>query len=71
MEARHTSFVVAASGPSSRGSGALERRLGACGTQAYLLRGMWDLRGPGILLMSPSLQGRFLTNGTPGKPGYF
>ena len=50
---------------------ALEPGLGGHGTQAYLLHGMWALRGPGILLMSPSLQGGFLTNGTPGKPSYF
>ena len=64
MDARYTSF-------SSCGSWALEHGLSGCGTRAYLLRGMWDLRGPGILLMSPSLQGGFLTNGTPGKPSYF
>ena len=30
---------------------------------------MWDLPGPGIELVSPALQGRFLTRGMPGKPG--
>ena len=32
---------------------------------------MWDLPRPGIELVSPALQGRFLTTGTPGKPRLF
>ena len=52
----------------SCGSRALERRLSSCGTRAYLLRGMWDLRGPGLELMSPALAGGFLTTAPPGKP---
>ena len=29
--------------------------------------GMWDLRGPGIELVSPALAGGFLTTEPPGK----
>ena len=39
MGSRHAGF-------SSCGSWALECRLSSCGTQAYLLRDMWDLPGP-------------------------
>ena len=45
------------------------RRVGfsSCGTRAQLLRGMWDLPGPGIEPMSPALAGGFLTTAPPGK----
>ena len=43
-------------GFSSCGSRALERRLSSCGTRASLLRGLWDLPGPGLEPMSPALQ---------------
>ena len=52
----------------SCGAWAVERRLSSCGTQAQLLRGMWDLPGPGLEPMSPALAGRFLTTAPPGKP---
>ena len=39
----------------------------SCGTWASLLRGMWDLPGPGIKPVSPALAGRFLTIVPPGK----
>ena len=55
-------------GFSSRGSQALERRLSSCGAQAYLLRGMWDLLGPGLEPVSPALAGGFLTTAPLGKP---
>ena len=55
-------------GFSSWGTRALECRPSSCGTRAYLLRGMWDLRGPGLELMSPALAGGFLTTAPPGKP---
>ena len=58
---RHTDF-------SSCGSRALERRLSSCGAWAQLLRGMWDLPGPGIEPVSPALAGRFLTTAPTGKP---
>ena len=32
-----------------------------------MLRGMWDLPGPGIEPMFPALAGRFLTTAPPGK----
>ena len=38
-------------------------------TRAWLLRGTWDLPGPGIKPVSPALAGRFLTAEPPGKPG--
>ena len=39
-----------------------------CGAQALLLRGMWDLLGPGIEPMSPALASRFFTTEPLGKP---
>ena len=54
-------------GFSSCGLRALERRLSSCGSQALLLRGMWDLPGPGLKPMSPALAGGFLTTAPPGK----
>ena len=51
--------VVAAHGLSSCGSRALERRLNSCGARAWLLRGMWDLPGPGLEPVSPALAGGF------------
>ena len=59
--------VVVAHGLSSCGSRALERRLSSCGAWAQLLRGMWDLPGPGLEPVSPALAGRFLTTVPPGK----
>ena len=44
------------------------RRLSNCGSQAQLLRGMWDLLGPGLEPLSPALAGGFLTTAPPGKP---
>ena len=37
------------------------------GSQALLLRGMWDLPGPGIEPVSLALVGRFLSTGPSGK----
>ena len=56
-----------ARGLSSCGSRAVERRLSSCGTLASLLRGMWDLPGPGLEPMSPALAGGFLTTPPPEK----
>ena len=53
---------------SSCSSRVLERRLSSCGARAYLLRGMWDLPGPGLEPVSPALAGRFSTTAPPGKP---
>ena len=53
---------------SSCGSWALERRLSSCGSRAQLLRGTWDLPGPGLEPVSPALAGVFLTTVPPGKP---
>ena len=53
---------------SSCGSQALELRLSSGGAWAGLLRGMWDLPGPGIEPVSPALAGGFLTTVPPGKP---
>ena len=52
----------------SCGSRALEHRLSSCGTWAQLLRGMWDLPGPGFEPVTPALAGGFLTTVPPGKP---
>ena len=60
--------VVEAHGLSSCGSRAPERRLSSCGARAQLLRGMWDLPGPGLEPVSPALAGGFLTTEPPGKP---
>ena len=38
---------------------------------AHELSCMWDLPEPGIKPVSPTLAGRLLTNGTPGKPPSF
>ena len=45
----------------------MARELSSCGTRAQLLRGMWDLPGPGIESVSPALAGGFLTTVPPGK----
>ena len=55
-------------GFSSCGTRALERRLSSCGSRTQLLRGMWDLPGPGLEPVSPALAGGFLTTAPPGKP---
>ena len=54
-------------GFSSCGLQALERKLSNFGTQALLLRGMWDLPRPGLKPVSPALAGGFLTTAPPGK----
>ena len=60
--------VVVAHRLSSCGSQALE--CSSCDTWALLLRGMWDLPGPGLKSMSPALAGGFLTTVPPGKSLY-
>ena len=45
-----------------------EHRLSGCGARAWLLRGMWDLPGPGLEPVSPALAGGLLTTAPPGKP---
>ena len=59
--------VVAARGLNSCGLRPLERKLSSCGARTQLLRGMWDLPGPGIEPVSPALAGGFLTTAPPGK----
>ena len=44
------------------------RRLSNCGSQAQLLRGMWDPPRPGLEPASPALAGRLSTTALPGKP---
>ena len=44
------------------------RRLSNCGSQAQLLRSMWDLPRPGLEPVSPALAGRLSTTAPPGKP---
>ena len=43
------------------------RGLSSCGAWAYLLRGTWDLPGPGLEPVSAALAGGFLTTAPPGK----
>ena len=43
------------------------RGLSNCGSQAQLLRGMWDPPRPGLEPVSPALAGGFLTTAPPGK----
>ena len=45
-----------------------ERRLSICGSRAQLLRGIWDLPGPGLEPVSPALAGRLSSTAPPGKP---
>ena len=59
--------VVVACGLSSCGTRALECRPSSCGTRYQLLRGMWDLSGPGLEPVSPELTGGFPTTAPPGK----
>ena len=59
--------LLVAWGLSSCGSWALECRLSSCGAWACLLRGMWDLPGPGLEPVSPALAGGLLTTAPPGK----
>ena len=44
--------------------------LNNCVSQASLLCGKWNLPRPGIELLSPALQGGFLTTGPPGTPSF-
>ena len=59
-------FTIAA--PPVTGHRLQTRRLSNCGSRAQLLRGMWDLPGPGLEPASPALAGRFPTTAPPGKP---
>ena len=52
----------------TRASVVVAHRLSSCGLRAQLLRGMWDLPGPGLEPVTPALAGRFLTTVPPGKP---
>ena len=47
------------------------RRLSNCDSRAQLLRGMWNIPGPGLEPVSPALVGGFLTTAPPGKPCRF
>ena len=60
--------VVVARGLRSCSSRALEHSVRSCGIQALWLWGRWDLPGPGIEPMSPSLADGFFNTETPGKP---
>ena len=44
------------------------RRLSNCGSQAQLLRSMWDPPAPGLEPVSPALVGGLPTTAPPGKP---
>ena len=60
--------VVVAHGLQQLWLAASKHRLSSCGARAQLLRGMWDLPGPGLEPMSPALAGGFLTTAPPGNP---
>ena len=55
-------------GFSTCSSWALEHRTISRGTQALLLRDIWDLRWPGIKAVSPTLAGGFFAIESLGKP---
>ena len=66
-------YLVASTGSRREGfsscdSRALEDRLSSRGAPALLLRGLWDLPGPGMEPASPALVGGFFTTEPPGKP---
>lgn len=61
-------FWSAGSGFSACSSWVLERWLHSC-TDAQLLRGLWDLPGPGTEPVSSSLAGGVFTTELPGSPG--
>ena len=67
-------FFIAVRGPLTIGASlAAEhrlqtQRLSTCGSQAQLLRGMWDPPRPGLEPVSPALAGRLSTTAPPGKP---
>ena len=58
--------VAAACQLSSCSRWAVQHRLSNFGTQASLLRDMWNLPEPGIKPVSPALAGRFLPSAPPG-----
>ena len=60
-------WVQEHTGFSSCGSQALEHWLSSCGTLAQLLWGTWNIPGPGIKPMSPTVAGGFFTTEPPGK----
>ena len=62
-------FTIAA--PPVAGHRLQTLRLSSCGSRAQLLRGMWDLRRPGLEPVFPALAGRFSTTAPPGKPQEF
>ena len=66
LVAEHRFYM--ARGLSRCGSRALEHRLYSCGTRAQLLRGLWDLPGPGIKRVFPALAGEFFTTEPARKP---
>ena len=53
--------------PLLQSTGSRHAVFSSCGTQAQMLRGMWDLPGPGLEPLSPALAGGFPTTVPPGK----
>ena len=51
-----------------RSRGSRPAGFSSCGAWAWLLRGIWDLPGPGLEPVSPALAGGFLTIVSPAKP---
>ena len=54
--------------PGTRASVVVARGLSSCGARAELLRGMWDLPGPGLKPVSTALAGGLPTAAPSGKP---
>ena len=74
VAAHGPSLAAASGGPSPRwllplqSTDSRHAGLSSRGVWAQLLRGMWDLPGPGLKPVSPALAGRFLPIEPPGKP---
>ena len=59
--------LMQSTGSGCTGFGSCSTRGSSCGTRAQLLRGMWNLPGPGIEPVSPALAGGLLSPVSPGK----
>ena len=61
-------LLLQSMGSRAQASVVVAHGLSSCGARAQLLRGIWDLPGPGLKPVSPALAGGFLTTAPPGKP---
>ena len=67
MGSRHAGFSSCGTRAQQSWLTGSRAQFSSCGVQASLLRGMWDLPGPGLEPVSPALAGGFLTTVPPGK----